>query len=716
MRKSYRFGLLASCILPFAAHAQEAPQPQDSGIGSDIVVTAERREGSLQTTPISVSALGETALQQLQINRTADLMRVVPSLVVASGTVDPTTLTIFMRGAGQNGGTWLGFESAVGLYVDDTYFSRLTGANLDLADLERVEVLRGPQGTLYGRNTLVGAIKYVTKKPSDTAFGDFLGEYGSDNLVRLKGTVSQPLSDNWAALVTGNYFHRDGFFNAEALGDKKYGDRDEYGGRAAIKYIGDGPFGVYLTGFFSHSENAGTIGVAVNPTTLQNAREDIYTYLSPTRGFGKNFTYGGDLTLSWQGENVELKSITAYLRGHQEFVNDLTGGRPGNSAENGYLIGFNELTSDSKYRTFSQEFQAIGDAMDGKLSYIGGLYYFRESGWQMRQDYVLYTYDTLPQMVYPTTKSYAAYGQLTYKITDAIDLVGGLRYTKEDKNVSGVTQASLTDIRLVPVGGKLKAKAWTPKAGINVRASDDVFLYASASRGFQGGGFNYLALAAPLAFNTSFDPETVWAYEVGAKLSFWDKKGHLNLAAYRNDFSDILTSMTVPTGSSLTQNAGEARVEGIEWEANIRPIPELTLFASGAYSHGKYTAINPNSDPAKAGAKYIPNVAKWQYDIGFNGNIPSGAMGTFLIGGDVSYISPRYLGGTNAPMTLLDKRHVVNAFVGWQPEGSRLEVKLSAENLLKEEYYVYGNVIGGAYAMRSPGDPQTFRLSVKYSY
>lgn len=714
MRKIIRHLLLTSCFFPAVTHAQEAA-PQDSGIGSDIVVTAERREGSLQTTPISVSALGETALQQLQINRTSDLMRVVPSLVVASGTVDPTTLTIFMRGAGQNGGTWLGFESAVGLYVDDTYFSRLTGANLDLADLERVEVLRGPQGTLYGRNTLVGAIKYVTKKPSDTPFGDFLAEYGSDNLVRVKGTVSQPLSDNWAALVTGNYFHRDGFFNAEALGDKKYGDRDEYGARAAVKYIGDGPFGVYLTGFFSHSENAGTIGVAVNPTTLQNAREDIYTYLSPTRGFGKNFTYGGDLTLNWKGENVELKSITAYLRGHQEFVNDLTGGRPTNSAANGYLIGFNELTSDSKYRTLSQEFQVLGDAMDGRLSYIGGLYYFKESGYQMRQDYVLYTYDTLPQMVYPKTTSYAAYGQATFKVIDAIDIVGGLRYTKEKKVVSGVTQASLTNMVLVPVGGTLKAKAWTPKIGVNIRASDDVFLYASASRGFQGGGFNYLALAAPLAFNTSFDPETVWAYEVGAKLSFLEKKGHLNIAAYRNDFSDILTSMTVPTGSSLTQNAGEARVQGIEVEANIRPIRELTLFMSGAYSNGKYTAINPASDPAKAGAKYIPNVAKWQYDVGFNVNIPSD-MGTFEMGSDVSYISPRYLGGTNAPMTLLDKRYVVNAFVGWQPNGSKLEVKLSAENLLKEEYYVYGNVIGGAYAMRAPGDPQTFRLSVKYAY
>lgn len=714
MRKMIAGLLAATIMVPASSFAQEQAAVDD-GIGGDIIVTAERREGSLQTTAISVTALGSTALEQLQINRTSDLMRVVPSLVVAQGTVDPTTLTIFMRGAGQNGGTWLGFESAVGLYVDDTYFSRLTGANLDLADIERVEVLRGPQGTLYGRNTLVGAIKYVTKKPSVEPFGNVLAEYGSNNLVRVKATVSTPLSENWAGLITGNVFHRDGFFKAEALNDNSYGDRDEHGARAAISYIGDSPLMVDVSAFYSRAKNKGTIGVAVDPVTLKNARDDIYSYISPTDGMGANRTYGMDLALGWKGESVQLKSVTSYLRGQQEFVNDLTGGRPTNSEEDGYLIGFNELTSDSKYRTFSQEFQVLGDLMDDRLSYIGGLYYFRESGWQLRQDYVLYTYDTLPQMVYPKTTSYAAYGQLTYEIVDGLEAVGGLRFTKEKKSISGRTQASLEDEVYAPLEGKIEAKSWTPKFGLNWTASNDLFFYASASRGFQGGGFNYLALAAPEAFMTSFDPETVWAYEFGAKTSFWDKKGRLNIALYRNDFYDILTSMTVPTGSSLTQNAGKARVQGIEWEGSLRPIPELTFFASGSYSDGKYTAINPASDPAKAGAKFIPNVAKWQYNVGFNSNIPSD-QGTFSLGSDLSYIGPRYLGGTNAPMTLLDSRHVVNAFAGWKPNNSNFEIKLLAENLLKEKYYVYGNVIGGDFGIRAPGDPQTFRISLKYSY
>ena len=713
-------GTALVAAMPAFAQSTDTPVAADEGgYGGDIVVTAERRESSLQKTPISVTALNNQALSDLQINRTADLQRVTPSLSVTQGTVDPTTLTIFMRGAGQNAGTWVGYESAVGLYVDDLYFASLTGANLDLADLERIEVLRGPQGTLYGRNTLTGAIKYVTKKPSATPFGDFEGEVGAYDMVRLKGTVSTPLSDNWAMLVSGNYFERDGYFNAPALDRDDYGFAKEYGGRVALKYIGDGPFGLSASAFYSHAKNDGSVGLATNPTTLEPAAENPYTYVGPLDGMGDVETYGGDLTLSYDIGGATIKSITGVVRNEQEFLADTTAGRPTNTVDGPYDLGFDRLESEAGRTQISQELQVLGDAMDDRLHYIGGLYYFREKGHQGRTDYLLGVYDLLPQLVNMKTTSYAAYGQLTYDFTPSFSAIAGLRYTHEKKSVEGYQQNNLTTVLADRTYGDIdasrSAESWTPKFGLNWQASDDVLVYASVSRGFQAGGFNYLALVNPTNYENGFDPQTVWAYEVGLKTSFLDGKGRLNLAAYRNDFSDIQTNVVV-NGSALTQNAGTARVQGLEGEFSYSPLRGWNIFATGAYNDDKYVDLDPASSAAAAGADRLPNVPHWQAAAGFSGRVPDEKLGDLLLGADYSYQGGKYLGGTNASITYMPAYELVNAYVGWAPPIDKdVEVRFSVANLFKEEYYVDGNVLG-AYGIRSPGDPRTWKVSVKFSY
>ncbi|UAJ09102.1 TonB-dependent receptor [Glacieibacterium megasporae] len=720
------FGLLATAaiICPIAVSAQDAPAAvraadaptmiADATVPEgDIIVTAERRSGSLQKTPISVSAFPTTALKDLQINRTADLQRFVPSLSVAQGTVDPTTLTIFMRGAGQNAGTWVGYESAVGLYVDDLYFSRLTGANVDLADLERIEVLRGPQGTLYGRNTLVGAIKYITKKPSATPFGSFDAEAGEYDMVRLKGTISTPLSDNWAALVGGNYYRRDGFSNAPALNDRHYGDREEYGGRAAFNYIGTGPFELYASGFYTHARNDGSIGLATSPVTLQPATSNPYDYLSPIKGYGGSTTYGGSVTLGYAlTDNAKIKSITGVIGGSQDILADTTAGRPNNGPGN-YLLGFDRLTSHSSQTQISEELQIVGDAFGGKLDYIGGLYYFHEKGEQSRQDLLLSIYNTLPQLVHMTTDSYAAFGQLTYKLTDQLSIVGGVRYTDETKSVLGQTQAGLTATTYAQINAKRPAKAWTPKLGVNYQITPTILAYASASRGFQAGGFNYLAVVNAASYQTGFDPQTVWAYEAGLKTQFLDRKGRFNLALFRNDFSNIQTNVVV-AGSSLTQNAGTARVQGVEGEFSLTPVEGLTLFANASYNDDKYLSLNPASAAATSRARYIPNVPHLQAAAGFTGAIPI-KRGKIELGADYSFMDSKYLAANDAPITLMPSYSLVNAYIGIAPANTRLNLRLSLANLLDQRYLVYGNVLG-AYGIRSPGDPRTFKVSINYQY
>ncbi|PKB14597.1 iron complex outermembrane receptor protein [Novosphingobium kunmingense] len=717
--------LLATTALCAAspALAQDTQSPdtsEDVGIGADIVVTAERREGSLQKTPISITALDETSLANLQVTRTADLQRFTPSLNVAQGTVDPTTLTIFMRGAGQNAGTWVGYESAVGLYIDELYFASLTGANLDLADLERVEVLRGPQGTLYGRNTLTGAIKYVTKKPAANPFGNFEAEYGRFNMVRLKGTVSTPISDDWAILASGNYYRRDGYFNAPALNRDDYGLLKEYGARAAIKYIGSGPFGLTASAFYSNAKNDGSIGLATNATTLAPAASDPYTYLSPVDGYGDAETYGGDLVLSYDiGGSATVKSITGIVHTTEAFLADTSAGRPTNTVNGPYLLGFDRLESTAARTQFSQELQLLGDTLDDRLHYIGGLYVFRETGFQDRTDYLLSIYDLLPQHVEMKTTSYAAYGQLTYDLTPELSAIAGLRYTHEEKSVFGRQQSNLTtvlaDRTYGAIDAKRTAKSWTPKFGLNWQATPNVLLYGSVSRGFQAGGFNYLALVSPTNYMRGFDPQTVWAYEVGLKTQFLNRKGRFNLALYRNDFDDIQTNVVI-NGSALTQNAGTARVEGVEVETSYNPTPGLTIFGTLTYGDDKYLNLNPASSAAAANAKHLPNVPHWQYSFGFNGTIPSETLGDLLLGADYSFMGGKYLGGNNAPITFMPSYELVNAHVGWAPPGlDNFEARFSVSNLLKEKYYVYGNVLG-AFGLRSPGEPRTWKISLRYSY
>jgi iron complex outermembrane receptor protein len=279
--------------------------------------------------------------------------------------------------------------------------------------------------------------------------------------------------------------------------------------------------------------------------------------------------------------------------------------------------------------------------------------------------------------------------------------------------VLGVTQAGLTGTTLAPINAKQSASSWTPKFGLNWQMTPDVFAYASVSRGFQAGGFNYLAVVNAEAYERGFRPQTVWAYEVGVKTSFLDRRGRLNLAAFRNDFNDIHTNVVI-NGSALTQNAGTARVQGIEAELSLSPIPELTFFGNLSYNDDKYLKLDPASSAAAANAQHLPNVPHWQWGGGFSSHIPVQA-GEILLGGDIAYRGDQYLSGNNAPITLMEANLVANAFVGFKPAGTNLDIRASVANLFGEEYYVYGNVLAN-YGLRSPGDPRTFKISAQYRF
>ena len=692
---------------------------QDTGALEEITVTAQRKTENIQVTPVAVTAFSPDRIDELALTKTEDLQRSVPSLNLSYGTANPATLTVFLRGAGQNAGGYAGSESAVGIYIDDVYHARLTSANVNLDDLASVEVLRGPQGTLYGRNTLTGAIKYTMKQPDGSTFGSAGLTYGSYNEVSGSGTFSTALvPDVLAGLVSVSGSHIDGYTNAIALKETR-GQEDTMGARIALAYIGSDDFKAKFNAYYSYDHNDGVQSIATNLKTLAPLYPGQYSYISPVPNWGLSEEWGSNVDLTWELGAVTLKSISAYIGGFDGFTTDVVGGlepKPGV-----FTAGF-ERNSLTNQEEFSQELQALGNLLDDRLEYIAGLYYFHEDAHQKTHDDFFGTV-ILPDSLKSSTDSYAAFGQLTYHLTDAISAVGGLRYTAENKTLDGTIQNGVFSHPqvLVPVVGAVSFYSLTPKFGLNWKVDDHVFTYATISRGFQSGGFNFLAEANPVALGTPFDPEKVWAYEVGVKSEWFDRHLRVDVAAYDNEFTDLQTNVTTPTGSSLTENAASSTVQGIELETTWVVSEGVETFANVARSWDRYDQVAPTTDAYKTGATQLPQIPRWQTQIGFNIDKPMSSLGVsnipgdFLFGSDLSFISSKYTGTINIPINKLAPLRLINAYVGYQTEDPRLKLMLTVKNLTDRYYYIANNVFG-AYAVRSPGEPRKIEFSVKYSY
>jgi iron complex outermembrane receptor protein len=692
---------------------------QNTDALEEITVTAQRKTENIQITPVAVTTISSDRAAELSLDKTADLQRAVPSLNLSYGTANPSTLTVFLRGAGQNAGGYAGSESAVGIYIDDVYHARLTSANVSLDDVANVEVLRGPQGTLYGRNTLTGAIKYTTQKPDGSTFGSTDLTYGSYNKVAGQATFSTAVvPDKWAALVSVSGSHIDGYTNAIALKETR-GQDDSMGARIALAYIAAEDFKANFSAYYSYDHNDGVQSIATNLTTLRPLSPGFYDYISPVPNWGLSEEWGSDINLALDLGAVTLKSISAYIGGFDGFTTDVVGGLEPSPGV--YTTGF-QRTSRTNQEEFSQEFQAVGNLFSDRLEYIAGLYYFHEDAHQVTHDNFFGTV-ILPDSLHSSTDSYAAFGQLTYHLTDDISAVGGLRYTLEDKGLNGTIQNGVftrPQILYSVIRG-VSFYALTPKFGVNWKINDSLFAYATISRGFESGGFNFLAEANPIALGTPFNPEKVWAYEAGLKSEFLDRHLRVDLAAFDNEFTDLQTNVTTPTGSSLTENAASATVQGIELEATWLATEELEFFSNATRSWDRYDKVDPSTDAYKTGATQLPNVPRWQTQIGFDINeslsrlgMP-GAQGNLLFGSDLSFISSKYTGTINSPINKLGARRLIDAFIGYQTDDAKLKFMLSVKNLMDHNYYIANNVFG-AYAVRSPGEPRMIDFTVKYKF
>jgi iron complex outermembrane receptor protein len=579
------------------AFAQDASA--DSQSLEEVIVTAQKRDEKLQNVPIAVSAFTSEQLQARGINNVNDLGSLAPNLQISTATGDNTGLQIAIRGGVQINPA-LYWDPTVGIYVDGVYVAKNLGSVFDVLDLQRVEVLRGPQGTLYGRNTLAGAVNFVTRQPSGQFRGSATVDFGRFNDRQGKFSVDLPKFGIVSISFGGRVEMRDGFPNTTpGSSARDLNNRDQKAARFAANLDFTDNFKAAYRFDYSDIDQRPLQSYLVRADLpflapyVTDQRPGTVSIDGPT--FERSKVTGHALTLTWiLNEANTLKSITAHRNLTWSDALDLDGSP----------LPVAHSARDSTFDNTSQEFQLVGSA--GRFNYVAGLFYYRDDGETSNPQHFFFGTLNFDSHYGFGTRSYAAYGQVDYELTDTWTLTGGGRFTTEKKLITrrlGVNfQAGTPDIPLIPAGTAADDtfSAATPLVTLAHKFSDDINGYVKYSEGFKSGGFNgeygdvgFTPAVLQNNINetkTPFKPERQKSVEIGLKTTLADGKLVVNSAVFQNKTSDLQLSIFRATGaaSSVIRNAGKATTRGLELEAQWRPIERLRLQGSYGYLDGKY--------------------------------------------------------------------------------------------------------------------------------
>ena len=665
----------------------------------EIIVTAERREADIQDTPVTVTALTAVTLDNLQVANTIELDRTVPNLSVRELSANPSTFNISLRGNTESVGGLSVSESNVGVYVDDIYRGRLAGANLTFNDIERIEVLRGPQGTLYGRNTIAGAIKIVSRKPGDESWVDVSAGYGDWDHTEFKGSIGGPIvDDTWAASFSMLYMENEGYKFNRAIGED-VGAIENVAGRVILNYLGSDTLDMTLTAFVASDENDGYIPTPATyggspPTTSQAvfATGNIYTSQSTTPSQGKTDQWSITLNISYDAGAFEFRSITGYMDLEDLFRADFTGGQE--FAPGVYGAGF-DRTALANHDQFTQEFQLLGTSVGERLDWLAGLFYFTEAGDQVIND-KFGTFPLLPTTFHLKTDSYAVFGQLSYQWNSKVSVVGGLRYTQDGKSMDATIQDGLFvfPVTLAAVSLDEDFSSISPKLGVDVQVNDDTLAYAYVAHGFKGGGFNGLAVGNPQILASPYNEETVWTLEGGIKTDLLENRLRINAAVFYNQYDDIQMTaiIDVASFSFAEQNVGKATVLGMEIEASARLSEGLRVFGNVGFMTDRYGQLDPLSSAAQNNAADLPSTPAATGMVGFSYEQPISASGADLklqFGADFGYVGDHFGSVTNS--VLVDAYSQLNAYVAIGTNDDRWQLRLAGKNVTDEQDLVFGS-------------------------
>ena len=739
--------LAGSILLTGAPALAQDADPEDLEAGDEtatgsIIVTAQRREQDLQDVPAAVTALNAEALQNRQIADTNDLQNQIPNVVISTGTGTANSARIFFRGIGEDESRGA-IDPAVGIYIDNVYLGRTVGSLVDLVDIEQIEVLRGPQGTLYGRNTNGGAIKVTSVRPEPGEF-TFGGELSYGNYDRFQGRISTniPLGDAAAIRFTALRRERDGYFTLNPNGDfaqfagTRLGDEevtalrgslyaefsDVWSALAIVDYTDDNsdpvPSSIIPESPFAgvQTDRDGDVftvepapGVTCSRFTPVNFRPlGCQTdYSSEVESFGLSLQLEGDY------DTFSVTSITAYRTLEDELASHIT-------------FPYFQNTDQSQ---FSQEF-LVNTEIGDTINLTTGAYYYEEDA------NLAFTF-IFPFDIDFETQSFALFGQAAVEL-GALTLTGGLRWTTEDRTVLSSAGGPLAGF-----GSNILREfesdnlTWTAK--VDYSFTDDVLVYASYATGFKTPGSSPDCFS-PAACFLPVDEESLDAFEAGIRTQFLDGDATFNLTGFYNDYQDLQISGTLPNGGFTRINAGAAEIYGLEAEASVRPVDGLTIYGNASWLSASYEEVtfdqaglltgssNTVPGPTCGGATpadpnyqqqiincaldlSLKNAPEWKALVGFNYDIFTSA-GDIFFGADVAYEDDSFALVANPPGSLVQPGVRIDARIGFETADEMWRFTLWGKNLTDREYWRATTGPNQVYA----APPLTFGVDVGFRF
>jgi iron complex outermembrane recepter protein len=735
----------------------------------EVVVTAEKRSSTVQDTPLSIAAFSGDELEAAGIASTDGLSNLTPGLVIQKEVIGK----VVIRGVGTENFS-VGSDPGVAIHQDGVYLARSSVAVFDFFDTERVEVLRGPQGTLYGRNATGGVINLISRKPEDE-FGGYakldVGNYGK---MRVEGALNAPFSDSVAGRLSVLWAQRDGytenkFATAKARDNDELDNQDLWGVRGQIAFSPSDTFsGLFQVDvsrddsnptafkYFTHAAGDPNIyWTAPTDKRLPDLREVSQGYEQNIIGsdrtvpsIGRAHTDAANLKLNWDLGSVSLMSQTAYRKTVFSWLND------GDGTDVFFVTYFQD--DDSKQLT--QELQLSSNG-DGPLNWIVGGFYLDEKG----KTFSGLAFNGLAAALgFPAgsiegilidgksnTKSYSAFAQGTYSLSDATRLTAGVRYTKDDKK--GDMFYLLSNLEFTPQFlGYPAGQTWadvlndswsatTPKFGIDHDFSDDVMGYVSATRGFKSGGFNLIGRQAP------YNPEYLWAYEAGLKTRFADGRATANFGVFQYDYKDMQVGKIVNASDNLT-NAGKATIRGFEAELRAALGGGVEVNAGIAYLDAQFDEFL-TEDPAVGAApaalgqyagaceQRAPSLGPQGVSLAgcdlrrsppLSGNVGlqwTGSMagGEISLRGDYSYKDKQYFTQFNREAVSQPAYSLLGLRAGWRSADDKWGLSAYVDNVTDEDYYstVLESGIApspGLVPQAVMGAPRTYGVSVRVGF
>lgn len=691
---------VAGCLAPGGqALAQSVEDPDD-----DIVVTATRYETRLQDTPLAISAYTASQIERSGTRDLRDIVTFTPGLTIGTNE-GQGAIPISIRGVGQND-LGIGADGPVAVYLDGVYLARSYMNLFDLVDVERIEVLRGPQGTLYGRNATGGAINVITRAPGDTLHYEGVARYGNYDAWGVQTLVTGPLAPTLSGKIAIGASRRDGYTKLAQNGDDLDPEKSLVI-RGALRWQPTTDLDVRLDVDGGFHDMAAVVHNS-SASDFDPRRIALDAQPREDRDF-----WGLALTAVYRMPEIELTSITGYRESKLFNVIDTDA-----SAAN--LIRYEQHDNTSQ---FSQELRvnAVGTH---RLQWLGGLYFFREQASTFNPIYLDFT--QIAGVASPTTQyitgsnrteAFAAFGQATFHITDTLDVNGGLRWSTETKRFTFLQEFSVDLPPLFNSYPRSRQKTtWSnvsPRVGIDFRPNRALLLYASYSEGFKSGGSTSVSLITQPMPNV-FEPETLKAFEGGIKSEWLTGRLRVNATAFHYDYRNLQVRTGDAFGFLVVRNAATATVDGAELEVSARPTALMELTAVAALLDARYDRfVDPVSLVDYAGDRLnrAPDV---KLGLGAQNRFPLPGIGELLVRGEYEYTSRIYHQPGELRAFSRDPANLFNARLALTGADGHWSVALFGKNLTNERYIGHAFVVlGTPRATITP--PRTVGIEIRLS-